>query len=177
MRFRAAGLIVALGLVSLIGPDASAIGAASVTFQDTAWPFLIDQWGTGRALRCEGPQCGDTKLYVRSKVGFCECFNHVDADDVDRLTDFDLLGGEHVVPLGPGRPLAVAGHSARLNAFRLESAKRPPRQAVSVVVESDCQAVVAMLVSARAPSPAVEAAVLDLMTGAISSDSGIASTE
>lgn len=162
-----AGLALAVGVVGLLAGD----GVANVSgapldrqaFGETAWPFLLDQWGRGRAFRCEGPNCSETRLYVRSKVGFCDCFNHVnDDDDIDRLTDFDLIGGDRVVPLEPGRPVTVAGQPARRRAFHL-AGRHGEHRAVAVVVATECQALVGMLVSDRDAAPAVEAAALDVL--------------
>ena len=168
----AAGVVLAVGLAGLVTRDGAATGDGAgqpardrATWSETAWPFLRDQWGGGRALRCVGPPCDeDSRLYLRTKVGFCDCFNHVeDDDDIDRLTDFDLMGGDRVVPLGPGRRLALAAGPARQRAFRLEDRRGEVRHAVAVVLAIDCQARVAMLVSGRRLAPALEAAVLDVL--------------
>jgi hypothetical protein len=167
MTRRSAGLVLAVGLMGLLAGDVSATGggtsgagaAGRVTWSETAWPFLRDQWGKGRAWRCE--DCGaDARLYVRSKVGFCDCFNHVDDDDdVDRLTDFDLRGNDRVVPLGAGHKLMVGRYPARLRTFRLEG-RGSAMQVLAVVVAADCAARVAMLVSDRENTPQIEAAVV-----------------
>ena len=169
---RLAGLGVAFGLIGLMGRDVSATNAVPrpQAFSEIAWPLLRDQWGRGRAFTCDASRCGaQLKLYVRSKVGFCECFDHVDDDDdVDRLTDFDLIGGDRIVALGAGRRIAVNGNPARLRAFRLESPKGPARQALALAVASDCRALVALLVADREVAPdtraPIETAVLQLIT-------------
>jgi hypothetical protein len=168
----ASGLVLAVGLASLVAGDGAAVDAAApapaitrAAWSETAWPFLRDQWSAGQALRCDAAQCGiPAQLYLRSKVGFCDCFNHVeDDDDIDRLTDFDLIGGDRVVPLGPGRRLALAAGPARLREFRLEDKRGEVRHAVAVVLAVDCQARIAMLVSPLKPTPATEAAALELL--------------
>jgi len=165
----AAGIVAAIGLVGVVAGGGSAIGRATsqagvadrVTWSETEWPFLRDQWGKGQAWRCEGAGCGDdARLYLRSKVGFCDCFNHVDDDDdVDRLTDFDFIGSDRVIPLGAGRKLAVANNPARLRTFRLEGKERSVH-AMAVVVAVDCEARVAMLVSSRESTPTLQAAAI-----------------
>ena len=169
----AAGLALALGLAGFVARDGTATGDDGAgrpaldraAWSETAWPFLRDQWGGGRALHCVGAPCDeDSRLYLRAKVGFCDCFNHVeDDDDIDRLTDFDLIGGDRVVPLGPGRLLALTAGPARLRAFRLEGKRGEVRHAMAAVMAIDCQARVAMLVSKRHPTPALEATMLDLL--------------
>src|ERR1043165_2544619 len=74
-----------------------------------AWPFALDQWGRGRAFRCGTADCsGAIELTLRAKIGFCNCASAVDDDEVDRVADFDLIGGE-AIALGAGRPFAVRG--------------------------------------------------------------------
>ena len=60
------------------------------------WPFAIDQWGTGRAFACKATDCGaEVRLYIRAKLGSCNCATGVaDDGDLDRMSDFDLIGGE-----------------------------------------------------------------------------------
>src|SRR5437763_16460055 len=75
---------------------------------EIAWPFAGDQWGRGRAFRCAATACGSKiNLYLRAKIGFCNCATAIDDEEVDRVADFDLIGG---VPAArdAGRPLS--GH-------------------------------------------------------------------
>src|ERR1700704_1932267 len=73
-----------------------------------AWPFPIDQWGQGWAYQCKAADCGvDVNLYLRPKIGFCNCQTGVaDDEELDRVSDVDLVGGEGSAP-GPGRPITV----------------------------------------------------------------------
>jgi hypothetical protein len=166
----ASGLVLAVGLASLVARDGAAVSAGaplltSAAWSETAWPFLRDQWGAGQALRCDAAHCGiPAQLYLRSKVGFCDCFNHVeDDDDIDRLTDFDLIGGDRVVPLGAGQRLTLAAGPARLRAFQLEDRRGEVRHGIAVVLAVDCQARVAMLVSPQNLTPAIEAVALEFL--------------
>src|SRR5260370_10993896 len=83
--------------------------AARAVWTEVGWPFPIDQWGTGRAFACKAADCGgQLKLYLRAKLGTCNCTTGVaDDDDLDRMSDFDLVGGEV-------RPSALAGPSRLL---------------------------------------------------------------
>jgi hypothetical protein len=133
---RTARLVLALVLVGLAGAAGSAarIGSESrqLAWTEVSWPFLLDQWGTGQAFRCEHEGCGaEARLFVRMKRGFCNCFKGVaDDDEVDRLTDFEFLGGPSQ-PLGPGRPVKFADMGGRMRAFAVDSAEVPYRRAVS----------------------------------------------
>ena len=56
------------------------------------WPFPLDQWGTGRAFRCGAADCGaEVSLYLRPKLGFCNCATGVsDDEELDRVGDLEL---------------------------------------------------------------------------------------
>jgi hypothetical protein len=178
---RSFGIVLAFGAIGLIAGDGAATtatsfgaGSGSTMFVEAKWPFGLDQWGRGRAFDCKSSRCGaDAKLYVRAKVGFCDCFDHVDEDDVDRLTDFDFIRAT-AVSLGADRPMWLGGDPARLRAFRLDGPRGSAGQALSVVVARDCQALVALMVLDRDTSPALESAVLDLVTTASPADSALA---
>ena len=51
-------------------------------WREIAWPFPRDGWPAGRALRCEDAACGEAvELYLRPKIGFCNCDTGVADDD------------------------------------------------------------------------------------------------
>src|SRR5438105_1195607 len=94
----AAALVgVSAGYFALVAPrpaemvtgDAS---AARPVWAEVKWPFPVDQWGTGRAFACNAADCGtEVKLYLRAKLGSCNCATGVAEDvDIDRMSDFDL---------------------------------------------------------------------------------------
>jgi hypothetical protein len=140
-------IALALALLGLAGGGATAESEkARQAWTEIDWPFLLDQWGTGRAFRCEGPGCGAERLFVRVKSGFCNCFQGVaDDDEVDRLTDFEFLDGR-AQPLGTGRPIRIADRSGRMRSFAVATPDGATRQAVSAVVSKDCEALVATLI-------------------------------
>src|ERR1700743_30203 len=72
-----------------IGP---AVGGAA-SWRETAWPFPRDGWPAGRAFRCDSSACGgDVELYVRPKIGFCNCdTGGADDDEGDRVADTRLV--------------------------------------------------------------------------------------
>src|SRR5512140_2678658 len=110
------GLMRALlgaGLMALLAGDAAPVGietgrsgtrTASAAWRETDWPFPLDQWGTGRAFRCAAADCGaEIVLYLRPKVGFCNCASGVsDDDDLDRVGDLELFS-DQFVGLADGR--------------------------------------------------------------------------
>ena len=77
-------------------------------WREVKWPFLLDQWGIGRAYRCAPADCGtEINLYLRAKVGFCNCATGVSDDaELDRVGDLELFS-EEFVGLTDGRPVSV----------------------------------------------------------------------
>src|SRR5258708_33564679 len=73
-------------------------------WREIAWPCPRDGWPPGRAFRCATEACGgEIELYVRPKIGFCNCDSGVaDDDEVDRVADLDVMS-ERFVPLEAGK--------------------------------------------------------------------------
>jgi hypothetical protein len=110
---------------------------------EIAWPFPTDEWGTGKAYRCAAADCGhEVEVYLRGKLGFCNCITGV-ADDVelDRLSDFQLVGG-HAKPLSEGHPVRVAWMKGRSRAFALPGLLSR-KSLMSVAFSNECDALVA----------------------------------
>jgi hypothetical protein len=164
---RAARLTLALmltGIAAAAGSAARESAGSGPAWVEVDWPFLLDQWGTGQAFACEQERCGpDTRLFVRVKRGFCNCFQGV-ADDaeVDRLSDFEFFGGD-ARPLGPGRVLALGEFAGRMRAFAVENAEAPARRAVSFVLAKECDALVATLISDPAGQVGSETDLMGLL--------------
>lgn len=111
---------------------------------EVQWPFPIDQWGKGKAFQCSATDCGsEIKLYLRAKLGSCNCTSGI-ADDaeLDRMSDFDLVGGG-VSPLGAGRPIAVAWMKGRSRAYLLTTRNRLEKAALAVAFNDRCDMVIA----------------------------------
>ena len=121
MKLRSGILISALGvaLAGLLANDpatfgvawsgaAPAAGARPAAWQEVKWPFLLDEWGTGRAFRCAPADCGTgIDLYLRAKIGFCNCSTGVsDNADLDRVSDLELFS-DAFVGLTDGHAVSV----------------------------------------------------------------------
>jgi hypothetical protein len=80
-------------------------GSLRPAWSEVQWPFLLDQWGKGKAFRCKASDCGtQVTVYVRAKIGFCNCASGVaDDEELDRISDYDLLGNQ-LTALGPESP-------------------------------------------------------------------------
>ena len=113
-------------------------------WREIAWPFPRDGWPEGRAFHCGAASCGDeVELYVRPKIGFCNCDSGVaDDDEVDRVADLDLIS-EQFVPLQAGHVIRVADMSGRLRAYDLNMPDGSRHAAVGIAVSHRCDLLVA----------------------------------
>lgn len=136
----------AIALCTLSGV-AAYVGArpAVAGWQEIAWRFPRDGWPAGRAFRCDAALCGDEiELYVRPKIGFCNCDRGVaDDDEVDRVADVDLIS-ERFVALESGNAVEVAGMSGRIRSYRLQMQDGSRRTAAGIAVSRRCDLVVAV---------------------------------
>jgi hypothetical protein len=149
------------------GPTDKVTGDASVTraiWAEVKWPFPIDQWGTSRAFACSAADCGaEAELYLRAKLGSCNCTTGVADDaDLDRMSDFDLLGAE-VAPLSTGRPVTIAWMKGRSRAYTLAARNRPGKSAISVAFSDRCDMIVATVVLPHDRAATIEPAVMEFL--------------
>src|SRR5260221_11197728 len=125
----AAGLAGAIAVALLAPrPAYNVTGDASDArplWVETKWPFPMDQWGTGRAFACQAADCGaEVKLYLRAKLGSCNCATGVADDaDLDRMSDFDLVGGG-VSPLGAAGAGTLGWRKGSSRAYALAARHR-----------------------------------------------------
>src|SRR6266853_3192755 len=114
-------------------------------WQEIAWPFPRDGWPAGRAFRCSGELCADdVEVYVRLKIGFCNCDSGVaDDDEVDRVADLDLMS-QRFVALEPGVATRIAGMPGRLRTYDLKMADGSRQSAVGIAVSRRCDLMVAV---------------------------------
>lgn len=143
------------GVVDVPSPPLSA------QWQEIAWPFPRDGWPAGRAFRCTACE-GNIELYVRPKIGFCNCDNGVaDDEEVDRVADLDLIS-ERFAALTPGEPVGVANMNGRLRSYRLLMPDGSARVAVGIAVSHTCDLLVAVA-QGRAAIEDVRHAALQLL--------------
>jgi len=147
-------------------PPADMHGAPSregPVWTDAAWPFPIDQWGQGWAYQCKAADCGiEVNLYLRPKIGFCNCQTGVaDDEELDRVSDVDLVGNEGSA-LGPGRPIAVHWMKGRSRGYRVRAPSG--KSVLSLAFNDRCDVVVATVVAGDDPV-AQEQAVLEFLNG------------
>ena len=135
-------------------------------WREIAWPFPRDGWPAGRAFRCAMEACGDeVEVYVRPKIGFCNCDTGVaDDDEVDRVADLDLMS-ERFVPLEAGKAIRVAEMPGRIRAYDLTMADGSRHTAVGIAVSHRCDLLVAVAQGEGAASGVERVALEFLGTG------------
>jgi hypothetical protein len=128
----------------------SGAAAAAPVWTEVKWPFLMDEWGIGRAFQCKAETCGtDVALYIRAKIGFCNCTTGVtDDDDLDRVGDLSLLS-DKFVGLAEGRPVVVDEMTGRSRSYEVHLPLWRSQTAIAVVLHAKCDAVVATIVADR----------------------------
>ena len=89
--------------------------------------------------------CGDeVEVYVRPKIGFCNCdIGVADDDEVDRVADLDLIS-EHFAPLEAGRVVRVADMPGRIRAYELRMSDGSRHTAIGIAVSHRCDLMVAV---------------------------------
>jgi hypothetical protein len=135
-------------------------------WREIAWPYPRDAWPAGRAFRCDSELCGDeTEVYVRPKIGFCNCDSGVaDDDEVDRVADLDLIS-QRFVPLEPGRPVQIAGMKGRSRTYDLTMTDGSQHAAIGIAVSHRCDLLVAVAQGKGAASGIERVALEFLATG------------
>ena len=158
------GLGGALGAFALLPRTTSAVAVVKPLWTEVQWPFPTDQWGRGRAYQCKPGDCGgEVNLYLRVKLGSCNCATGV-ADDaeLDRMSDFDLIGGE-VSPLGGGREIKVASMSGRSRGYAITGRLRPGKSVLTVAFNERCDMVVATALLPHELPAAIEPGVIEFL--------------
>jgi len=135
-------------------------------WHEIAWPFPRDGWPAGKAFRCGTAACGGAlELYLRPKMGFCNCDRGVtDDDEVDRVADLDLMS-QHFAPLAPGDIVRLADLPGRIRTYDLKMPDGSPHIAVGVAVSRRCDLLVAVARGRGDASEVRRAALAFLATG------------
>jgi hypothetical protein len=156
------------GFALLVGDSAgdaiSAVSPPRPIWTEVQWPFAVDQWGRGKAFQCKPADCGtEVRLYLRAKIGFCNCTTGVADDaDLDRMGDLDLVGGE-VSPRGAGRSITVARMKGRSRAYTLTARNPPGKTAISVAFNDRCDMIVATVVLPHDRPATIEPGVIEFL--------------
>jgi hypothetical protein len=124
---------------------------------ETDWPFGTDPWGKGKAFSCKAEDCGsEVQLYVRAKLGFCNCATGVaDDGDLEQMGDLALIG--KATPVGAGREIVVGPMHGRSRAYRVDEKSGG---ALSLAFNQRCDMVAAMALTGSGAPASLEPAVL-----------------
>src|ERR1700730_19347510 len=135
----------AVAICTLSGSAAFQPARPLERWHEIAWPFPRDGWPAGRAFHCTSELCGDEiEVYVRPKIGFCNCEAGVaDDDEVDRVADLDLMS-ERFVALEPGQVIRIAGMPGRLRSYDLQMADGSRHSAVGIAASRGSDLLVAV---------------------------------
>jgi hypothetical protein len=140
--------------------SAEHVVAKEPVFTEAKWPFPLDQWGSGRAFVCNPADCGTkVTLYIRPKVGFCNCATGVaDDPELERVSDIDLVARQSQ-PRGPGRPVKVGWMFGRSRAYAAAD-RGINENLLSVAFNDECDVVVALATLGDGDPAIVEPGVL-----------------
>jgi hypothetical protein len=144
------------GVLGLRAPSGTV--ATAPAWSEVKWPFLMDQWGVGKAFACLPADCGvRIEVTVRPKIGFCNCSTGVsDDNELERVADTDLISAS-VSPLGSGAPVMVGWMHGLARLYAVSDGKTDERL-LSIAFNDECDAVVALARLGKAdPSAAVPA--------------------
>ena len=123
---------VAAALVAHSGGRMPRVG----NWHEIAWPFPRDGWPAGRAFRCDAAACGEAvQLYVRPKIGFCNCDSGV--------ADLDLIS-PRFAPVEAGKVVHVAEMAGRARSYDLKMTDGSTHAAVGFALSRRCDLLVAV---------------------------------
>jgi hypothetical protein len=162
---RVAGLFCLLASAMSMFTSKHAQSAAQVpVWSEVKWPFLLDQWGAGRAFRCAAEQCGsEVHVYLRAKIGFCRCATGVsDDDEIERVGDVELIGDDYK-PLASGQPIIAGILVGRARLFLVERPYQSHVSVLAVALANKCDAIAATIVAEPDIQTAQERAALEFL--------------
>ena len=164
---RAATILAAIGALGAL----SGVGAYQMAplrteratpWREIAWPFARDGWPAGRAFRCDGAACEGAEFYVRPKLGFCNCDRGVaDDDEVDRVTDIDLIS-PHFAAVAPGDRVRIGEMHGRARHYEIDMPDGARHAATGIAVARRCDLLV-VVAQGRGEAATIEAAVLGFL--------------
>ena len=141
-------------------------GLPAAGWEEVRWPFPRDAWPAGRAFRCATAGCGGAmQVYVRPKVGFCNCATGVSDDaEVDGVSDLDMISPDFR-PLAPGMAVAAGGMAGRTRRYVLTALDGREHAAAGFALSVKCDVIAAAVLGPAAGTEAARQAVLDLLGG------------
>ena len=172
VAFTGALALVGAGAIwlAILTPPAADLSVISTpahpAWAETRWPFPIDQWGTGRAYICKATDCGsEVTLYLRAKLGFCNCTTGVaDDEELERVSDLEFAGSQRAT-LGDGRPITVHWMKGRSRSYAVRDRAVAAKSALAIAFNDRCDAIVATALIQGDRPDTQERTVLDFLNG------------
>ena len=132
-------------------------------WREIAWPYPRDGWPAGRAFRCAAESCGgEVEVYVRPKIGFCNCDTGVaDDEEVDRVADLDMIS-PRFAPREPGGVTKIAGMPGRIRTYDPNMPDGARHSAIGIAVSKRCDVLVAVA-QGNGTAPGVQRAALEFL--------------
>jgi hypothetical protein len=164
-------LALAVGVLgaSILAGSAAVFGVRPVAapvamkpvWTEANWPFPMDQWGLGKAFVCAPSDCGtEIEVYVRPKIGYCNCATGVaDDDELERVGDTSLISPT-VRAQGSGRPIKAGWMRGLSRSYR---ASDHDAGLLSIAYNDECDVVAAVATFRRGEPAAVERAVMTFL--------------
>lgn len=152
-------LVPAIAAVLALSSALAVRQRAAPGWQEIAWPFGRDAWPAGRAFRCDDQACGGRQeVYIRPKVGLCNCSAGVTGDaEVDAVSDIDLVTGDFV-PRAAGQRIGMGGLEGIARPYTVRFPKGRQGNAAGIVLSHRCDLVAAASVGESAgQAPALRA--------------------
>ena len=158
-----AGAGLMAGSVAVFGVRAPAPvdpSTAEPVWNEVKWPFLLDQWGIGKAFACQPADCGvKVDVYVRPKIGFCNCSTGVSDDtELERVADTDLVSPK-TQPSGASRPVKIGWMKGLARPYWVSDGEAS-ETLLSVAFNDECDVVVAVAALGDADPAVIEPKVI-----------------
>jgi hypothetical protein len=164
------GGLLALGVAAALQPPV-VIGKgptypAEPTWTEIKWPFPADPWGAGKAYVCTAGDCGaDVHLYLRAKIGFCDCSRGVEDDEeLERVSDIALVASRYQASRA-GRPIAIASMNGRSRPYVIAASRNSPVAVLVLAFHDRCDLIVATAVVADGRASELESAIMRFLNG------------
>jgi hypothetical protein len=139
-----AGAALMAASVAVFGVHAPLPSPDAAAWTEAKWPFLLDQWGTGKAFTCAPADCGaKVEVYVRPKIGFCNFLIGVSDDaELERVADTDLVSPK-TRPIGDSQPVSIGWMKGLARPYAVSDGETT-EALLSVAYNSECDVVVAV---------------------------------
>jgi len=122
--------------------------------------------GEGSRFPLKAASCGaEFQVFVRPKIGFCNCTTGVsDDDEIDRVGDVELIGSRFF-GAAPGSAVSIAGMQGRARRYHVADG-RIAKTVLAVAFAHKCDVMVATAIARDGDAPH-ESAVYDFLNGSI----------